>query len=706
MLVQPLRTRGGFELYTLLVRALACYLVCAVLHSSKQNSLHDLETCSRARMSSRGGQSKRPQQFFWVSLFLLSFARACLFGIEWYFADDVVAITHYPSSSQVFDRNGVLLYEFFGDIRRIPVEASHIPESLRQATLYAEDERFFSHSGFDPIGILRALWSNMSDEQEHRQGASTLGQQLAKNTVLGRSQGYFDKAKEVLLSIAIDARFAKADILHLYLNTIPYGSNVYGVEAASRLYFGQSVDSLTIAQSATLAALPKHPSTLSPYGGDTVALQSRRDFILGKMRDGGAIDETEYQQALLAPMEFAPNEMPILAPHFVMEVRQQLEQTIGKQALEEEGLSIMTTLDVEVQAQAEQAVASKAQGLKYNRADNVGAVVLDPKTGDVLAMVGNVDYFDQAHAGNFNMTMALRQPGSTFKPLAYATLLDQKAITPATILFDTQENFGDARDPYIPRNYDGKFRGPVTVRDALAQSLNVPAVRALLIAGIDPVIDLAQDMGISSLEERERFGPSLVLGGAEVRLVELAGAYGVFANNGEFVEPHFVSAVLQGDRMYWAPEEPDRHQVIRSETAFQISSILSDRWARAPIFGPGGSLYFGERPVAVKTGTTQGYRDAWTIGFTPSVVVGVWVGNEDNHPLREGGSGAMAAAPIWRAIMESYLADTEIESFYRPEAMQLVRVQTMVGVRNEYVAPWQWPSHNTSSVRRLGYFGL
>lgn len=657
-------------------------------------------------MSSRGGQSKRPHQFFWVSLFLLSFARASLFGVEWYFADDVAAITRYPSSSQVFDRNGLRLYEFFGDIRRIPVESGVIPESLRQATLYAEDERFFSHSGFDPIGIVRALWSNMSKEEGHRQGASTLGQQLAKNTVLGRSRGYLDKAKEVLLSIAIDARFAKDDILHLYLNTIPYGSNVYGVEAASRLYFRQSVDTLSLAQSATLAALPKHPTTLSPYGGDIEALRSRRDFILGKMRDGDVIDEASYQEALQAPMEFAPNEMPILAPHFVMEVREQLEQTIGKQALEEEGLSIITTLDLSIQEQAEQAVASHTQGLKYNRADNVGAVVLDPKTGDVLAMVGNLDYFDQSSAGNFNMAMALRQPGSTFKPLAYATLLDQKAITPATILFDTQENFGDAREPYIPRNYDGKFRGPVTVRDALAQSLNVPAVRALLIAGIDPVIDLAQDMGISSLHERERFGPSLVLGGAEVSLVELTGAYGVFANNGEYVETHMVSAVLQANRLYWAPREPERHQAIQQETAFQISSILSDRWARAPIFGPGGSLYFGDRPVAVKTGTTQAYRDAWTIGFTPSVVVGVWVGNEDNRPLREGGSGAMAAAPIWRAIMEKYVADTEIESFHRPEAMQLVRVQTLVGVRHEYVAPWQWPSTMPTSSRRSVVFGL
>lgn len=650
-------------------------------------------------MLAAGAQQKRYPNVFWLSLLLLGVARACLFGVETYFRDDVSSITRFPSSSQVFDRNGVLLYEFVGDIRRIPVTIEQVPPYLRAATLYAEDERFFSHAGFDPIGIVRALWNNLSDEEGERQGASTLGQQLAKNTILGRSQGYFDKGKEILLSIAIDARFSKEDILHLYLNTIPYGSNVYGVEAASRLYFRKHVEDLTVSQAATLASLPKHPSYLSPYGGDVVALKARRDFVLGKMEAAGELSEEAYINALSEPLEFAPNEMPVIAPHFVMEVRHQLEQTIGKQALETEGLSVITTLDASVQAKAEAAVESKIAIMNYNKADNVGAVVLDPRSGEVLAMVGNRDYFDEDHAGNFNMAMALRQPGSTFKPLAYATLLDDKAITPATVLYDTQQNFGTKSEPYIPRNYDGKFRGPVTVRDALAQSLNIPAVRALLLAGIDPVIDTAEDMGISTLQDRERFGPSLVLGGAEVRLLELAAAYGVFANAGSYVTPHTILTVNQDGHRYWTPDEATTELAIKPETAYQISSILSDRWARSPIFGPGGSLYFADRQVAVKTGTTQGYRDAWTVGYTPSVVVGVWVGNADNRPLREGGSGAMAAAPVWRAIMDGYLADSEAELFVVPQDLKLVYIPTVVGVRKEYVAPWQWPKSGTFLVK-------
>ncbi len=654
-------------------------------------------------MFADGTQQKRFPKLFGVSLFLFIAVKFIFLGIDSYFADDVQAVTHFPASSQVFDRQGTLLYEFVGDIRRIPVGTEEIPDYLRQATLFAEDERFFSHAGFDPIGIVRALWNNIADKKGERQGASTLGQQLAKNTILGRSQGYVDKAKEILLSIALDGQMSKDDILHLYLNTIPYGSNVYGVETASRLYFRKHVHELTLAQAATLAALPKHPSFLSPYGGDVEALAARRDMILGKMHDAQQITDQEYATALSEPMDFAPNEMPIIAPHFVMEVRHQLEETIGKQALEEEGLSIVTTLDASVQAQTEEAVKSKEATLDYNKADNVGAVVIDPRTGDVLAMVGNRDYFDQEHAGNFNMAMALRQPGSTFKPLAYATLLDDKAITPATVLYDTQQNFGTVLEPYIPRNYDGKFRGAVTVRDALAQSLNIPAVRTLLMAGIDPVIDTAEDMGLTTLQARERFGPSLVLGGAEVRLLELAGAYGAFANNGEFVPSRMVLAVTQNDHPYWTPETAPAQQAVKPETAFQITSILSDRWARAPIFGPGGSLYIKDRQVAVKTGTTQGYRDAWTIGYTPSVVVGVWVGNEDNRPLREGGSGAMAAAPVWRAIIDSYLADKPVETFEMPQDLKLVYIPTVVGVRKEYVASWQWPPSGKFLVKTITY---
>lgn len=641
-------------------------------------------------MFTRGVQQKRAHRLFVVSLFLLVAARVGLAYLEYTFADEIAAVTEYPSSSQVFDRQGVLLYEYVGDVRRIPVSPDLIPEYLKQATLVAEDERFFAHAGFDPVGIVRALWNNLSDDEGERQGASTLGQQLAKNTVLGRSRGYLDKAKEVLLSIALDAKFSKRDILYLYLNTIPYGSNVYGVEAASRLYFRKSVQELTIAEAATLAALPKHPSYLSPYGEHVAELLARRDYILHRLLAKAAITQEEHDQAIAAAMVFAKNEMPIKAPHFVMDVRAELEQALGQGVLETEGLSVYTTLDWQVQQMAEKAVQEKDWSLRYNRANNVSVVVLDPRTGEWLAMVGNRDYFDSEHAGNFNMATALRQPGSTFKPIAYATLLDTQAVTPATVLYDVRHNFGTKAEPYIPNNYDGRFRGAVTVRDALAQSLNVPSVHVLTMAGLDTVIGQAEDMGISTLGERSRFGPSLVLGGAEVKLVDLVGAYGAFANGGEYVQPHGILQVRRGEEVIWESGPWHGKYVLHPETAYQITSILSDRYARSPIFGLGGSLAFKDRQVAVKTGTTQGYRDAWTVGYTPSVVVGVWVGNEDNTPLRTGSSGAMAAAPIWRATIDAYLADSEPEPFHRPEQLQLASIPTVVGVRKEYVAPWQY----------------
>lgn len=389
------------------------------------------------------------------------------------------------------------------------------------------------------------------------------------------------------------------------------------------------------------------------------------------------------------------------APHFVMHVRQQLESILGREALETRGLLITTTLDLQWQEKAEALVQLNENNLTYNRANSLGLIAMEPSTGEVLVMVGNKDYFAESDASHFNMTTALRQPGSAFKPLVYAALLEQGVATPATVLYDVPTNFGTQKDPYIPQNYDGRFRGPVTLRDALAQSLNVPAVKALTMVGLEEALDTVEELGISSVSDRKRFGPSLVLGGAEVQLLELVNAYATFANDGEFVPAQTILNIetVQGRQLVW--KRPFSQEVLSPETAYQISSILSDNQARAPIFGTRGPLSFSEHQVAAKTGTTQSYRDAWTVGYTPSIAVGVWVGNNDNKPLRAGSSGAMAAAPLWRGFMDEYLQDKPKQAFMRPDSMQRVRMMTLVGARVEDLAPWQLDVLPTRSLIRV-----
>lgn len=636
---------------------------------------------------------------FLYSLFFFGVIRIGLFFIENHYKDEVDLVTNFPISSQVFDKNGGLLYEFFDEVRRIPVAKEDVPEYLVQATLLAEDENFFLHAGFDPVGIMRAAWRNWQ-ANEVQEGASTLGQQLIKNTVLGPSDGYQAKLDEVLFSVAVDARLSKQDIVHLYLNTIPYGSNVYGAEAASRYYFGKSVKDISINEAAILAALPKHPTYLSPYGENVADLRIRKNYVLQKMKNKNYITEDEYKDAIKDRMFFADPEMLIRAPHFVMMVKEELIELIGQKALYQDGYAIHTTLDPYLQYQAEQVFLEQSDHLDSNKANSAGLVAIDPQTGSILSMVGNRDYFDQEHSGNFNMTLAKRQPGSTFKPLVYATLLEKHTASPATILLDKQKNFGTKRDPYIPQNYDKKFRGRVTVREALAMSLNVPAVQALVDVGLEQVLDTVEDLGLSTLSERERFGPSLVLGGGEVQLVEMVEAFSTFANYGTRMPAKSLSYLVssEGERLlidYGPPQ-----LVLRPETAFQMTSILSDNKARSPVFGKNSPLAFDDLTVAAKTGTTQEYRDAWTIGYSKDIAVGVWVGNHDNTPLRYGAAGSVVAGPIWRGFIDKYYEQNELIAFEAPNDLEKIRIRTASGYRQEYIAPWQQENYQKPLVRR------
>jgi penicillin-binding protein 1C len=633
---------------------------------------------------------KCPIVLFLSTLFLLVTLRLGLFHIENTYKDKVDLITNFPISSQVYDRNGELLYEYFGDIRRIPVPAVELPQSLIDATLMAEDERFYNHPGFDPLGIARAFWRNML-ASEIVEGGSTLGQQLVKNTILGPSDGYEDKIEEILLSVAVDAKYSKDAILQLYLNTIPYGSNVYGAETASRLYFGKHVKDLSVSESAILASLPKHPTYLSPYGEHVNELEERRDWVLEKMYSHKLISELDYSTALSTPLAFSHLDLDIKAPHFVMHLREELIEVLGEERVEQGGLVVRTTLDLSLQEKAELAVSSGATLREKYRADSTGLLAMNPQNGEVLAMVGNIDYFNLEEAGNVNTTTALRQPGSAFKPLVYSALLDKEQYTPASVLYDEKKDFSLGDEPYIPQNYDLKYRGPVRMRDALAQSLNVPAVQALMAVSIDSALDFAEDLGISSLDDRKRFGPSLVLGGAEVTLVDLVNAYATFANEGAYLPAQTVLEIhtIEGEMIDWRTALP--RQVMHAETAYQMSSMLSDNKARTPVFGSKSSLSFTEsgHQVAAKTGTTQAYRDAWTVGYTPEIAVGVWVGNHQNEPMRYGAAGALAAAPVWRSFMDSFLEDRAVIAFEQPDYLELQKVYTVLGPKEELVAPWQ-----------------
>jgi len=585
-------------------------------------------------------------------------------------------------STKIYDRSGsVLLYEVHGEERRTVIAFGDIPDVVKQATIAVEDANFYRHDGIDPRGVLRALITDIR-RGEFRQGGSTITQQLVKKSFLGDERTITRKFKEAILAIALEARFPKDQILAAYLNQIPYGSNAYGIEAAAETYFGKRARELSVAEAALLASLPRAPSYYSPYGPHKTDLIARKNYAINRMEELGSLTADAAKRAREEEIKFLPATRNIRAPHFVMYVRDYLIQRYGEEEIEQGGFTVTTTLDWEWQEEAERLVRENAErNEKLIKAHNMALVAMDPKTGEIRAMVGSRDYFDVAGDGNFNVATALRQPGSAFKPFVYATAF-KKGYTPETVLFDVPTEFnprcgpdgsprpGSNVDPdscYHPQNYDETFRGPVTVRQAIAQSLNVPSVKLLYLAGVSDAIKTAEDLGITSLTAPERYGLSLVLGGAEVRLLEMVSAYGVFANDGVRNPPVAILNVTapNGEVLEERAENPQL--VLDQNIARTINDVLSDNAARIPVFQPRSSLYFPEARVAAKTGTTQDYRDAWTVGYTPSVAVGVWAGNNDNSPIQQKGSGVMAAAPTWHAFMEFALTKVEPQEFVPPE---------------------------------------
>lgn len=593
---------------------------------------------------------------------------------------ETVATRHVQESTKIYDRTGeILLYDIYNEERRTIIPADQIPDTIKKATVAAEDARFYEHRGFDLRGITRAAVRGILN-LEISGGGSTITQQLVKKALFGDQQTPARKLKEIMLAIEIERTFSKDEILSMYLNQIPYGSNAYGIESASRTFFKKPAKDLTLAQAATLAALPNRPSYLSPFGNHLDELTGRKNYILERMHELGLITDAEYTVAQAEVVSFGQEPSKLGAPHFVIMAKEYVTEKYGEAFVEGNGLKIITTLDADLQTSAEEIVAkyAKINKEKY-KASNAALVSIDPKTGDVLALVGSADYFDTANEGNFNVALANRQPGSAFKPFAYAELFN-KGYPDTTILFDVKTEFNPlcspdgiqikdryGQDCYHPKNYDGVYRGPVTLRQSLSQSLNIPSVKTLYLAGVQTVADTAEKMGITTLGNRSRFGLSLVLGGAEVRLVDLTSAYGVFANDGVRNPWEFIQKIERADGTVLEERTKNDSRVLDSRVARMVSSVLSDNSARAPVFGPSSALYFPGREVAAKTGTTQENRDAWVVGYTPSVVTGVWVGNNRNQSMTAAGAGISAAGPLWHEFMTKALSKTPQESFPQPE---------------------------------------
>ncbi|HEY4517914.1 MAG TPA: PBP1A family penicillin-binding protein [Candidatus Paceibacterota bacterium] len=580
-------------------------------------------------------------------------------------------------STKIYDRTGkILLYDLHGNAQRTVIPYDQMPRFIKNATIAIEDESFYQHHGIKISSIIRATFANLTSGG-FSQGGSTITQQVVKNSLLTGEKTIARKLKEWVLAVKLERVISKDEILGLYLNETPYGGSLYGVESASESYFGKSAGALTLAESAYLAALPQAPTYYSPYGAHRDKLENRKNLVLKKMLDLGFITKEEYADAQAEKVNFNVQEdNTIKAPHFVFYIREYLEQKYGQDAIER-GLKVTTTLNYDLERDAEDIVAQYAaeNTIKFN-ATNAGMVAVDPKTGQILVMVGSRDYFDPDIQGNFNITTASRQPGSSFKPFVYAEAMI-KGYTPSTIVFDLKTQFSTACKPddfsketpcFSPDNYDNIFRGPVTLREALAQSLNIPSVQVLYLAGITDSLKLAKDLGITTLTDAARYGLSLVLGGGEVRLLDMVGAYAVFANDGVRNTPTGILKVEDSSGVVLEEYQPHPASILDPQIARTLNDMLSDNESRTPAFGENSALYFPGHDVAAKTGTTNDYRDAWILGYTPSLAVGAWAGNNDNTPMEKKVAGFIVA-PLWHAFMEKALATLPNDQFITPDPL-------------------------------------
>lgn len=621
------------------------------------------------------------ESIFWVlSLGVIVFALA----VAWMASLQLPDFNNFENrdisnSTKIYDRTGkIVLYNIHDNVKRTEIPLSEMSPYIQQATISIEDSHFYEHHGFRPLSFMRAMLANLQSGS-FSQGGSTLDQQVIKNALLTPDKKISRKLKEIILSIKLDSQLPKDTILQIYLNESPYGGTLYGVEEASLAYFNKHAKDVTITEAAYLSSLPQSPTYLSPYGKHRDALEARKNLVLDRMYELGYITKKERDASKAEKLAFDSDSTSSgKALHFVFYLREYLEQTYGEDVVSNGGLKVISTLDYEVQKKMEDIVKQGAfdNAKKFN-AKNAALVAIDPKTGQILAMVGSRNFFDKEIPGQYNIATASRQPGSSFKPIVYAAAF-LAGYTPETVLFDVPTQFSSLCDAlgnpkpgvkatacYMPENYDGKFRGPIALRDALAQSLNVPAVKLLYLVGINKAIDLAQKMGLSTINDPARYGLSLVLGGGEITLLELTNAYGVFANNGVYHKPVGILEVRDRSDSLLEKYTDSGVEVLPETVTSLISSVLSDNQAKIPAYGAASPLFFGDRPVASKTGTTNDYRDVWVIGYTPSVVVGMWGGNNDNTPIDKKVAG-FVLAPIWHKAMAVFTDTSPIEYFPDP----------------------------------------
>lgn len=575
-----------------------------------------------------------------------------------------------PISTHIYDRNGKLLYEVYGNENRTPIKIKDLPVYVGQASIAIEDKDFYKHKGVSIIsGILRAIKDTII--RKNLQGGSTITQQLVKGALLTSERSVQRKIKEIILATWVERIFKKEEILEMYLNQVPYGGSAYGIEEASKLLLGKRAKDLDIAEAALLAGLPQAPSSYSPYTNPDLAIQ-RRNMVLNAMYEQKYITKAQYDEAKKAKLNIIPPKVNIKAPHFVFFVKKQLAEIYGEELLEEGGLKITTTLDLDMQEEAEKIVKEEIEDLERLDVSNGAAMVMRPPTGEVLAMVGSVDYF-ASPSGSFNVVVdAKRQPGSTIKSLNYAIGIDREIVTPASIFLDTAVCFPSVGKPYCPQNYDLKFHGAVSLRESLANSYNIPAVKMLQMNGVREFIASAEAFTITTFNDPSRYGLALTLGGGEVPMYQMGQAFTAFANRGrprkinyilkiedksgkeiyKFSDPNFVQDIKKPIKRpnYFAMTGP---KAISEDTAFIISHIMQDNNARTPAFGANSKLVIPNKSVSVKTGTTNDYRDNWTIGYTPNFLSVVWVGNNDFSEMNQNlVSGVTGAAPIWNRIMQ------------------------------------------------------
>jgi len=596
--------------------------------------------------------------------------------------------TPFIQSTKIYDRTGkVLLYDIYGEEKREIVSFDKISDNLKHAVLASEDARFYQHGGVDILGILRAVWVDIK-QQSKSQGGSTITQQLVRSVYLTGQKSISRKIREAVLSIELEAKYSKDQIFDWYLNQVPFGENAYGAEAASQTYFNKPASDLSIAESALLTAILPGPSYYSPYGSHKEELLARKDIILEKMQKLGYITEEELKSAKNEKLNFAESTIAIKAPDFVLYVKKYLDNKYGEDYLKEKGLRVYTSLDYELQEYAEKTIKEADQVNIAKNAYNAALVIINPKNGEILTLIGSKNYFAKSYPTGCDesadqtclfepkydvATMGQRQPGSSFKPFAYATAF-KKGYTANTVLWDVKTEFNPTCNPngddtgavcYNPQDYDGRNRGPVTLRTALGCSLNIPAVKVLYLAGIPETLQTARDFGITTLTDTSNYGLSLVLGGGDVNLLEMTSAYGVFAAEGNYTPPVSILKIEDSEGNIVEENKEQSTKVLDTQVARQVTNILSDNNARTPIFGANSPLYIPGYQIAAKTGTTQNFVDGWTMGYTPFAAVGVWTGNNDNTPTNDEGVGI--AAPIWNKIMQKILSSNPAENFTPPD---------------------------------------